>query len=422
MKIRYLLICFVVSLNMYPLCAQTKGVVVDAHTMLPLAGVNIYFQTDTMGLGITNNDGQFDLAMLKKRKDTDLVVFSYVGYRLQKLTVEQLRQGHYLVHLGEFVQNLDEVKVRGRHAPIELEYFKLSSLPVPLYSFASFASEGKLYVVAGDETFVRPATGKFSQGTEAVEFRSSKMYIYDIETDSWTVSRHKFVPRSCHKAHLYNNRAFILGGKRYSTNRKIDYTDATMEVYDLIKDTVYVEPLNPHQAVNFTSVVYQDNLYLIGGSVKERVYADKVHALNLKTGHWYELGTIPEEMRREMNGFLVDNDIYFLGGRRSIATDRTDRYNLLSGEWKQLANLPEEISYPALATDGSFIYMYTSGKIYTYNIKTGFLERYYIALNVVDPGLLYWSNKLYIIGGCMRPANYVFPLREVYVVDTSKMK
>ncbi|MCP3893203.1 MAG: galactose oxidase, partial [Bacteroides sp.] len=100
----------------------------------------------------------------------------------------------------------------------------------------------------------------------------------------------------------------------------------------------------------------------------------------------------------------------------------TDRYNLLSGEWKQLANLPEEISYPALATDGSFIYMYTSGKIYTYNIKTGFLERYYIALNVVDPGLLYWSNKLYIIGGCMRPANYVFPLREVYVVDTSKMK
>lgn len=153
-------------------------------------------------------------------------------------------------------------------------------------------------------------------GVEAWEYHSSNMYVYDIAHDSWTTDERKFTPRAYHMAHLYRDKIFVIGGKRYSTNRKLEYTDATMEVYDLAKDTLYIDPVNPHQAINFTSFIYDDCLYVIGGSVKKLVFSDKIHALDLKTGVWYDMGTIPEGSRREMNGILVGHTVYFLGGRR----------------------------------------------------------------------------------------------------------
>lgn len=57
-----------------------------------------------------------------------------------------------------------------------------------------------------------------------------------------------------------------MGGKRFSTNRKIEYLDETVEIYDIHRDTLLTDPVNPHQAASAAAFVYDDKLIVMGGS------------------------------------------------------------------------------------------------------------------------------------------------------------
>lgn len=79
------------------------------------------------------------------------------------------------------------------------------------------------------------------------------------------------------------------------------------------RDTLYVDWVNPHQAVKPATFIYDDCLYMMGGSVKERVYSDKVHTLDLKTGVWYDTGT---DGRCKTELFYADGKLYLVGGNQ----------------------------------------------------------------------------------------------------------
>ncbi|MCD8261991.1 MAG: hypothetical protein LUD15_11315 [Bacteroides sp.] len=60
-------------------------------------------------------------------------------------------------------------------------------------------------------------------------------------------------------------------------------------MYDCRKDTVLVDPVNPHQAADFASAILEDNIILAGGSnrlnmIGEKEYMNKVHMFNVSTG------------------------------------------------------------------------------------------------------------------------------------------
>ena len=129
------------------------------------------------------------------------------------------------------------------------------------------------------------------------------MFIYDIARDAWKKCRHSFKARIGHAVHCYKNKLFILGGKYLSTNRRLEFTSPQLEVYDIEKDTVYVDKRIPHQAVNPITFIYNDCLYVMGGTVKKNKYSDKVHMLDLKTGVWYDAGIkIPKEWMDNIEG------------------------------------------------------------------------------------------------------------------------
>ena len=52
----------------------------------------------------------------------------------------------------------------------------------------------------------------------------------------------------------------------FSTNRKIEYLDETVEIYDIHRDTLLTDPVNPHQAASAAAFVYDDKLIVMGGS------------------------------------------------------------------------------------------------------------------------------------------------------------
>ena len=106
---------------------------------------------------------------------------------------------------------------------------------------------------------------------------SDKMYVYDIATDIWTESLQKFARRNGHRAHYYKGRVFIVGGKYLSTNRRLEYTAPQIEIYDLDRDTLYVDWTNPHQTVDPATFIYNNCLYMMGGTIKNKQHVPPKH-------------------------------------------------------------------------------------------------------------------------------------------------
>lgn len=414
--IRMMLISMV-FLNIFTLNAQKTGVVADKNTNQPLADVNIRLQKDNVPLCNTDKKGTFNIVNLSKALPNDTIIFSYLGYQSAKCTLEMLKKNNFVIIMQEEPQRLQEVAVTAEKQSYFLTYTTLASLPTKLYSFGSFLSNGKIYVISGDKTQIKMAASANISGTEAWEFRSKDMYVYDIAQDKWMKKKQQLIPRSRHAAHIYKNKIFILGGIRYSTNRIFDYTDEHLEIYDMKKDTLYTDPVNPHQAVNFTSFIYRDYLYVIGGAVKEKVFSDKIHALDLKRGIWYDMGNVPEENQGQMNGVLVGHTVYFFGGYRVAPLWTIKCYDLETGRWQYLRDLKEGVSYPGLAVNGHLIYIYENNTLQVYDINDNSLRSFPINLDLDSAGLYYYNNKLYIVGGCYRDGIYISPNNGVYCID-----
>lgn len=435
--------CLLITFSVY---AQIGGKVIDGRTTLPLSGVHIYLQKDSTKLGITNENGYFDTLKLSSLKSEDTLVFSHVGYQHVRYTRKDLSTNKFQVNLLEKIQHLEEVTVSSKKYSYFLECVPLASLPNAVFSFGSFLDDEKIYVVGGDETDVSlfglksTSIGPITDiGIIANRYQSPDLLVYDISEDKWSIHKKVFKSRACHAAHLYKNKIYIIGGKNYSTNRKKDYTNATLEVYDLKKETLLVDPVNPHQAVNFTSFIYDDCLFMIGGAVKQNVYSSKIHALHLSTGIWYEIGRIPLEFQREMNGVRIDDTVYLLGGRRNgTPTYRIDTYNLLTEEWKHLSDLGEAVAYPSLAHNGNEIYIFEGKTLQIYDIKTNKVTVYPVPDSSVptnndtgrgaleNSGLFFWKNKLYIVGGRVfensSTRNFFKPSSNVYSINLNQVK
>lgn len=377
--------------------SQVRGCVVDGKDNAPLSGVNIYLQRDSTGVAITDDSGNFKLGDWEQWIPDDTLVFSYVGYKPMKYTLKGLEASDYRVRLYSYSQSLQEVVVKGEEVGRTFaEYEPLKNLPQGLYSSAVLAQDGKIYVVSGDESYAI-----YGRGIGVVRYYNlvKKMFVYDIARDAWKECRHPFNARICHAVHYYKNRLFILGGKYFSTNRRLEYTAPQLEVYDIDKDTVYVDKRIPHQAANPITFIYNDCLYVMGGTVKKNKYSDRVHMLDLKTGVWYDAGIkIPKEWKDNLKGVLAGHTVYLVGGNSADSMWTIRSFDLLSGEWKILCDLKEVVHNPEMALNGNLIYIYDGNVLQIYNITTNEVNACYFTYGIDKPGFCYADGKLYIIG------------------------
>ena len=405
-----LFLCCIASVR-----SQVRGCVVDGKDLSPLSGANIYLQCDSTGIAITDNSGYFKLDDWEQWITNDTLVFSYVGYIPMKYTLKELEASGYIVRLYSYSRSLQEVVVVGESGRTFGEYDFLSNLPQGLYSSAVLAQDGKIYVVSGDESYA-----VYTKGIGVIRNDNlvKNMFIYDIARDVWKKCRHPFKARIGHAVHCYKNKLFILGGKYFSTNRRLEFTSPQLEVYDIEKDTVYVDKRIPHQAVNPITFIYNDCLYVMGGTVKKRKYSDRVHMLDLKTGVWYDTGIkIPKEWMDNLKGVLAGHTVYFVGGNSTNSKWTIRSFNLLSGEWKTLCDLKEGVYAPKVALNGNLIYIYDENVLQIYNIETNAVNACYFAYGIKEPGVCYVDGKLYIIGAYREG----LPSREVVSVDVDRL-
>ncbi|WP_405414851.1 kelch repeat-containing protein [Maribacter sp. Asnod1-A12] len=397
-----------------------NGKVLEVETNTPIEYVNVYLKKIKEG-SITNEKGEFHLKLQSNLKPTDTIHFSIIGYNTKYIIFSELEQLNFIVHLSKKTEHLDEVTVSNQvELKNQIPFKKLSSLKKGVYNFSSELIENKIYVIGGDQSYIEDTEKKVLHEVSNIpnatfgdflkkmrsnftwESYSDKLQIYDIAKNSWAISNLEFIKRAYHRTVYINDELYVLGGKSLSRNGKYEYLENRIEVLDLQKGKIIIDGTNPHQAINFSSFSYKDNIIIMGGSTKlkksgEKIYSNESHIYDTSSGYWYELSKMTRA--KEVSGIIVKNKIYLIGGFNKNPLTEIESYDLKNGQWKNEGNLFSGIENPALAYSDNCIYIFSSGLIQTYNTKTKILNEYKIALYTKSSQMHCYDGNLYIFGG-----------------------
>ncbi|MDW5290399.1 kelch repeat-containing protein [Formosa sp. PL04] len=411
MRLAFLLFLFVFSLT----AQNITGTILDRETNTPLEDVNVYIKSAEKGT-VSNGKGAFVLQLQKQLNLTDIITFSSVGYATANYSFEQIKSLNFIIFLMKKSEQLDEITLLSEQEfNPKLNYKKLANLEESIHHFGSALVGHKIYIIGGDKTVIEETEKKAFNESQSFdemlklfnakltwEHYSDKLQVYDIDKDTVEISDLAFGERAYHNIVSVDDKLYVLGGKSLSVNQKIEYLEHKIEVLDLATNTLEFDETYPHQALNFASVAYQDNLIVMGGSTKlkvnrDKVYSDKSYIYNITSGYWYELANMT--MPKEVNAVIVENKIYLIGGYNNKALKDIEYYNLKTGTWHTEGNLFYGIDNPALTQHDDVIYVYHNGKLLTFNVDTKVLNEYKIGLNLSDAALFYANNTLYIVGG-----------------------
>jgi hypothetical protein len=432
-----LLIFFFISTNTD---AQViKGIILDNVSEEPIIDAYVFFKNTNTGTH-TNKKGRFNLKLPQNNRRADTLTISHINY-LTKEIINPVFTGRDSVFLQSKANILSEVQIKqNKKLKRKLGYKKMRSIPIGIYNFASFIKDGEIYILSGDISYLVDAYQKAIQDYPYLNFYelqmrvmenqtmmsySDKIMIYDIKTDSWKTENDKLIKRASHTVNHIGGKAYITGGKRLSDNRYFEMLVNKIEVYDLNTKKIEIDKTNPHQSVNSASFSYNDNIIIMGGSVKKnkldkKTFSDKVHVFDTKTGLWYDLASMPSP--KETSGVLINDKIYLFGGYNNEQLDDLESYDLKTGKWKIEGKLFDKIGIPAIASNGDdTVYFYSNGKLNLYNVKTRILKQYLIDLFIESSKIQYFENKLYLLGGYNATRYEISPSSAVYSIDLDEL-
>ncbi|MDQ6472382.1 carboxypeptidase-like regulatory domain-containing protein [Flavobacterium sp. LHD-80] len=416
-----------------------KGIVSTVNNE-PLEGVNVFALSSKIGT-VTNKKGEFSTLSFSNLKADEIIEFSHIGYTTTRFSLRYLAKHKFKIHLEESIENLSGVTIAPNAKPITSLLFKnLSPLKNPIFSFGSILKDGKIYVSGGDayseiDYLERGRTLKAAYNMDdylvepAKPKRHYKKYlsIYDIGTDTWETSKLNLKARGYHNLHYYNNLIYVLGGKRILVNSisSWEYLEDQIEVIDLDKPTIKLDNTNPHQAVDFASFTYKDNIIVMGGSLKrsekdKKEFTNKVHLYNITSGNWYELEPMPTA--KETTGILINDKIYLIGGNDGKAISEIETFDLITEKWETEGQLFSELERPAITYHENIIYFFEDQKMYAYNIKTKQLKEYDIDIQLKYTAMHYYNDKLYLLGGRFENSYSKIPSSKVFSIDLEEFK
>jgi hypothetical protein len=407
---------------------------------LPIEDVNITvnrFNTSTL----TDEKGKFKLTISSKLQETDSIYFSHIGYTPKTISISELRKKDYIIYLDEKIESLVSVTISEKKPfKSKIAFTKLAPLKYALFSFGSILKDNKIYVIGGDASFATDAWKKvqYEKVDPTMEdylrelsyqftgqAYKGNLLVYDIKANQWETSKLKFRKRAYHNLNEHSGKIYILGGKRVSANGVFEYLDDKIEVFDIKNQTINIDKTNPHQASEFASFTHNNNIIVMGGSVKmkndgSKIYTNKVHSYDINSGYWYELTDMPTA--KETNGVLIQDKIYLIGGFQSKPLSTLESFDIHTEKWKTEGELFNGISCPAITQNNGNIYFFENEKIYSYDTNTKQLKEYLINLPMKGSELYFSDNKLYLIGGYIENYYSKYPSANLFSIDIDEFE
>ncbi|WP_405610504.1 kelch repeat-containing protein [Polaribacter sp. Asnod1-A03] len=393
---------------------KIKGTILDLETKTPIERAHIFFIDETI---YTNQKGEFSFD-LKGKKSIEFSV-SHIKYETKKVIYTKSTKP-LLVYLQEKQEILEGFNINAnKKLQNAIQFKRLEDLPRGTYSFASVLNNNKIYVFGGDITNFhdqnREALSELSSSDEAaiMKFLTKPKFsnyinfigdlqIYNITSKRWNIIQEKVLERAYYNAVSYKDTVFLIGGKKLSKKKTRELLANDIELVSLKDLSITKDQTNPHQAVNFGSVLHDDKILVFGGSTKQLkngkiLYSDDIHLYDIKTGYWYLLTKMPKA--KEVTGIIFGDKLYFFGGFNKKNLTDIESYDLKTGRWKKEGNLFKGMKNPAITKDKEFIYLNENGKIITFEPKTRELKEFTIDLNLKDAKMHFFNENLYLIGG-----------------------
>lgn len=412
----------------------------DKKNNLPIENVNVTLKRFNAST-LTDEKGKFKLSISSRFEETDSIYFSHIGYAGKTISLTELKKNEFPIFLDEKIESLEDVILSG-NKPLKLKitFTKLAPSKYLLSSFGSILKDNKIYVIGGDassktdawkkvqyekvdptmEDYLRELSFQFSG-----QSYKGNLLVYDIKTGQWEISKLKFRKRAYHNLNEHNNKIYVLGGKRVSANGVFEYLDDKIEVFDIKNQTITIDNTNPHQASEFASFTYNDNIIIIGGSTKmkengSKEYSNKVHSYDINSGFWYELASMPTA--KETNGILIQDKIYLIGGFNTKPLSTVESFDLLTEKWNTEGDLFYGLSAPAITQNDEIIYFFENEKIFTYDTNTKQLKEYLINLPMKASKLYFSDNKLYLLGGYIENYYSKYPSPNLFSIDINEFE
>jgi len=375
--VKKLLLIFIL-IPFFSISQNINGEVFSQKENFSIENTNVFALSSKVGT-ITDQNGKFSLKLLPQFKNDEILEFSHIGFTSLKVRLEDLKKANFTIFLVNEVENLSELTITANHQlklKSKLSFNKLAPLKFPIFSFGSFLKDDKIYVIGGNgsreaDSWKKVTAEKAAPTLKDLQdelsrnstflFYEGDFSTYNIKTDTWEDSPIKFIKRAYHNTHLYDNSVYVLGGKRISVNGKFEYLQDQIEVLNLSNQTTKVDNTNPHQAADFASFTYKDNIIIMGGSIKmtesgKKTFTNKVHMYNITSGYWYELDNMPTA--KETTGILLNDKIYLIGGNNSQPLPEIETFDLITQKWLIEGELFSGLGRPAITYHDNIIYFF----------------------------------------------------------------
>lgn len=433
MKIKLIFLILFLQFNLHVSSQNIEGKTLELKNNEPISGVNIYSIKSGKGT-VSDKDGKFILKLNNKSNFIDTIYFSCIGFKTRKIPLKELKKKENIILLSVDIKKIEEIIVLSdRHLQKNISYKKLEPLKYGLYAFGSVIMDNKIWISGGDRSvkidFALKAFNETGKMASQANFEwldySSDLNVFDIDSKKWHEPKTLNTNRAYHNVINYKNTLYIIGGKKLSKNAKFEYLHDEIELYNKQKDNVLVDHTNPHQAANAAIFLYNDNIIIMGGSVKldinqNKIFTSDIHLYDLKTGLWYKVGDMP--VAKETKGILIDEKIYLFGGFNKSALKDIETYDLNTGEWSKIGALSREAERPGIAYNNGVIYIFNYGRIYTLDFKNKQLKEYLIDLDLRYSELYFSNSKLYIFGGYYDYDYSITPSPNLYCIDLTEFE
>ncbi len=227
---------------------------------------------------------------------------------------------------------------------------------------------GKIYAIGGStENGEWSISGRVTQG--GVVGTNEE---YDPELDTWVPKASIPTPRIGFYIAICQNRIFCMGGDAHVSRSSPPTRTEVVEVYDPATNRWETKASMPTRRDAFSTIVYQDKIYLIGGTTGRNyttgypLYTGLNEVYDPATDTWETKTPMPTAKFAKAN--IVNGKIYFIGGNPNNTLNQV--YDPTTDSWNVKTPMPAE-AYGASVVVNNKIYViggsYSGGQYYTLN-------------------------------------------------------
>ena len=123
--------------------------------------------------------------------------------------------------------------------------------------------------------------------------------------------------------HLFGDNVYIVGGQ-----------ESKMEKYDVTKNEMKTLPSLPYKVSDMATVVYKDNIIIIGGHDGKECLNDVV-IFNVTTQEYQKLPSMLQK-RRWCTAVVMGDVVVVMGGYNELGLNTVEYYVIGDSEWKEL--------------------------------------------------------------------------------------